>query len=194
MINFRLGKAAFRVHFSFFVFNALIFLLRDSRLVLAFYTVCAVHEAGHIAALMLVGGRIGSVELSGFGIRMKRQKSRMISAKSSIFVLLAGPAANIIMYILMKLTDCGGTFPLLNLMAAAYNMLPYRSLDGGAIIAEFTAGSAHESKAETVLAAIKLSFIALAAAAAAAYGKGTLPLLIAAIALYIGDKRTNNNS
>jgi hypothetical protein len=79
-------------------------------------------------------------------------------------------------------------------MAAAYNMLPYRSLDGGAIIAEFTAGSAHESKAETVLAAIKLSFIALAAAAAAAYGKGTLPLLIAAIALYIGDKRTNNNS
>ena len=194
MISFKVCGAAVRIHFSFFVFNALIFLLRDSRLVLEFYTVCALHEAGHMAALALIGGHIRCVELSGFGIRMERQKSRMISAKSSIFVLLAGPAANIIMYILMKLTNCGGDFPLLNLMAAAYNMLPYRSLDGGAIIAEFTAGSAHESKVETILAAIKLSFIALAAAAAAVYGKGTIPLLIAALALYTGDKRTNKNS
>lgn len=189
MISFRLGKSAFRVHFSFFVFNALIFLLRDNGLVLAFYTVCAVHEAGHIAALMLVGGRIGSVELSGFGIRMERQKSRMISAKSSIFVLLAGPAANIMMYILMKLTDCGGDFPLLNLMAAAYNMLPYRSLDGGAIIAEFTAGTAVENAAELALRAVKLGFIAASAALTISSGTAALPLLTAAAALYISDKK-----
>lgn len=189
MINFKPCETEFRVHFSFFVFNALIFLLRDGRLVMTFYTVCAVHEAGHIFALMLVGGRIASVELSGFGIRMNRQKSRIISAKSSVFVLLAGPAANIIMYILMKLTGCVGDFPMLNLMAAAYNMLPYRSLDGGAVIAEFTAGTAVENAAELALRAVKLSFIAASAALTISSGTAALPLLTAAAALYISDKK-----
>ena len=192
MISFKLGKTAVRIDFSFFVFNALIFLLRDSGLVLAFYTVCAVHEAGHIAALALMGGHIGFVELSGFGIRMDRRKSSVMSAGRSVFVLLAGPAVNIIVYVIMKLAGCGADFPLLNLLAAAYNMLPYRGLDGGAIIAEFTAGSAHEGIAETVLTAVKLGFIVLAAAAAAVWGRGALPVLIAATALYIGDVRAKS--
>jgi len=179
-----------RADFSFFVFNALIFLLRDGGLVLAFYTVCAIHEAGHILALMFFGGNIRSVELSCFGIRMDRRRSSIMSAAKSAFVLLAGPAINIIMYILMKLAGCGGVFPLLNLMAAVYNMLPYRCLDGGAIIAEFTAGTAHEEKAEAVLAVIKLGFIVISAAAVSVYGKTALPLVIAFAALYISDKRT----
>ena len=178
-----------RADFSFFVFNALIFLLRDGGLVLAFYTVCLLHEAGHILALMLFGGNIRSVELSCFGIRMDRRRSSIMSAAKSVFVLLAGPAVNIIMYILMKLSGCGGVFPLLNIMAAVYNMLPYRCLDGGAIIAEFTAGTAHDDKAETILAAIKLGFIVISAAAVAVYGKIAFPLVIASAALYISDKR-----
>ena len=178
-----------RADFSFFVFNALIFLLRDGGLVLAFYTVCLLHEAGHILALMLFGGNIRSVELSCFGIRMDRRRSSIMSAAKSVFVLLAGPAVNIIMYILMKLAGCGGVFPLLNIMAAVYNMLPYRCLDGGAIIAEFTAGTAHDDKAETILAAIKLGFIVISAAAVAVYGKIAFPLVIASAARYISDKR-----
>jgi Zn-dependent protease len=192
LISFKLGRTAVRMDFSFFVFNALIFLLRDSRLVLAFYTVCTVHEAGHTAALALVGGHIRSVELSGFGVRMDRQKSSVMSVGRSVFVLAAGPAANIIMYIVMKGAGCGGDFPLLNLMVAAYNMLPYRSLDGGAIIAEFTAGTVCEHGAELVLTVIKLAFIGLAAAAAAVWGGSFVPVLIAAAALYIGDVRAKN--
>lgn len=192
MISFKLGKTAVRINFSFFVFNALIFLLRDSRLVLAFYTVCAVHETGHIAALMVTGGYVSSVELSCFGVRMDRQKCSIMSVGRSVFVLAAGPAANIIMYIVMAGAGCGGVFPMLNLMAAAYNMLPYRSLDGGAIIAEFTAGTVCEHGAELVLTVIKLAFIGLAAAAAAVYGRAFVLVLIAAAALYIGDVRAKS--
>jgi Zn-dependent protease len=132
------------------------------------------------------------VELSGFGVRMDRQKSSVMSVGRSVFVLAAGPAVNIIMYIVMKGAGCGGDFPLLNLMAAAYNMLPYRSLDGGAIIAEFTAGTVCEHGAELVLTVIKLAFIGLAAAAAAVWGRSFVPVLIAAAALYIGDVRAKN--
>ena len=192
MISFKIGRTTVRADFSFFAFNALIFLLRDGGLVLAFYTVCAIHEAGHIFALMLSGGNIRSVELSCFGIRMDRRKSSIMSVAKSVFVLLAGPAVNIIMYIIMKLAGCGGVFPLLNLMAAVYNMLPYWCLDGGAIIAEFTAGTTCEHGAELVLTVIKLAFIAFAAAAAAVLGRSFVPVLIAAATLYIGDVRAKN--
>lgn len=162
-------------------------MMRDSGLVLCFYTVCAVHEAGHIAALSITGGRVRSVELSGSGMRIETKKGGMIPAASSLFVLLAGPAANMIMYFVMRLAGCGGSFLLLNLAAAAYNMLPYSSLDGGAVISLFTAGTPYERTAGTVLFIVKLLITAAAGAAVCFYGKAALPLLIGSAALLIGD-------
>lgn len=188
MISIRLRGITFRIYFSFLVFNALIFLIRDSRLMLAFYTACAVHEAGHIAALSLVGGRIRSAALSGAGIRIDTVKSCIMSVKRSIFVLVAGPAANLAVYLLFMLTDRRGIFPMLNLMGAVYNMLPYRSLDGGGIIAKFTAGASFERPAENFLTAVKLTFIVLSAVSVFICGKAALPLLIASAVLYAGDR------
>ena len=180
-----------RVCFSFFVFNALVFLLRDSGLVFAFYTVCALHEAGHILALTLQGGRVRTVELSGAGIRIITQKGGRIPVQGSLFVLLAGPAANIAVYIIMKLSGCCGAFCTLNLMAAVYNMLPYYSLDGGAVIKHFTSGTVYERSADTALNAVKLIITVCAAAAVYLCGICAVPALIASAALFIGDMRPN---
>lgn len=173
--------------FSFLVFNALVFMLRDSGLVLRFYTVCAIHEAGHLAALGITGGNVRSVELSASGIRIEVKKGGIVRTLSSLFVLLAGPAANIIMYLALRLAGCGGSFLLLNLAAAAYNMLPYDSLDGGAAVSLFTAGTTYERTAEAVLFTVKLLITAAAGAAVWLYGKAALPLLIGSAALFIGD-------
>ncbi len=151
-----------RVDFSFLVFNALVFLFRDSALVLAFYTTGAVHEFGHILVLRLTGGRLCSVSFGGAGIRMETVRNAAEPVSRSLAVLLAGPAANLLVVGLMRLADCGGTFPELNLMAAAYNMLPFRCLDGGAVIALFTLGTPHERTAELVLNAVRLIIIVLA--------------------------------
>ena len=189
MISLRIKGCAVRFYFSFFVFNALVFILRDSRLMLAFYTACAVHESGHILAVLSCGGHIKAVELSGTGIRMIMRKGGIVPVRSSLFVLLAGPAANIIVFFIVKLAGCKGAFPLLDLTAAVYNMLPYNSLDGGAVIALLTAGTVYERAADIVLTAVKLIIVLFAAAAAYLCGSAAVPLLIASVALFIGDIR-----
>ena len=147
-----------RIGFSFLVFNALIFTVSDIRLIMAFYTACAIHEAGHIAALVYTGGRLSAIEFSGAGIRMETVKRSFYSVRSSFFVLIAGPAANLLAYLLLR--GYGGELPRLNLAAALYNLLPLKSLDGGALISLFTSGTACERKADILLSAIGAAFIA----------------------------------
>lgn len=185
MISFKYSGVSVKVGFSFLVFNALIFLIRDSRLIMAFYAACAIHEAGHLAALRLTGGSVAGLELSGAGIRIDTRKNCTYSVRSRLFVLIAGPAANIIVYVFF--CNCGGVFPLLNLAAALYNMLPYRSLDGGAIIALFTLGTPHERTAELMIGAVKVIIIAAALAVMIVCGRAAMPLLVAAVGLFIGD-------
>ena len=194
MISFRLGRTAVRIDFSFLVFNAMVFLVRDGRSVLAFYTVCALHEAGHLAVLTLTGGRAASVCLTAAGIRIDTRKTGASPVLHDMAVLLAGPAVNAAVYAAMGIMGRGGEFAALNLMAAVYNMLPYRSLDGGAMIAMLTAGSSAEQAADLILAAVKLLMTAAAAWAVYIYGREALPLLIGGTALFIGDLRPRKKS
>ena len=189
MISIRISGVSVRIHFSFLVFNALIFLFRSSKLILAFYTVCALHEAGHLSAIALCGGSVRAVDLSAAGIRIATQKGGTVLMRNSIFVLLSGPAANIVVYSVMKLAGCGGIFPLLNLTSALYNMLPYYSLDGGAIICTLTEGRACERAAFLAVKAAGILNIALSALAASQLGSRALPLLIASAALFARDMR-----
>ena len=187
MISVRIGGADVRIHFSFLVFNALIFLMRSSGLVFSFYAVCLLHEAGHLSALILTGGSISAVDVSGAGIVIGTRKGGSVTAKSRLYVLLAGPAANMILYVLLNVCGYHGIFSKLNLTAAVYNMLPYRSLDGGAIISLFTVGTVSERAVMHILNAVKLMIIAASAIAAYFLGSEVFPLLVAAIALFIGD-------
>lgn len=132
------------MRFSFLAFNALIFLLRDSGLILMFYTVCALHEAGHLAVLRLTGGTVHTVTLSGFGIVITPSADPLRSISRDAAVLIAGPFANIIMYLLMTALNCRGDFPMMNLAAALYNLLPFPGLDGGALCELFISGTPHE--------------------------------------------------
>ena len=165
MISFKLGGTSVRVHFSFLVFNALVFMFRDSRTVLAFYTVCAIHEAGHLFAMELTGSRAISADFTAAGIRIETRRTGAEPLSRSLAVLIAGPAANTAVYILLGLTGCGGLFAMLNAAAAVYNMLPFRSLDGGAILSLFTVGSPHERTADHILTAVRVIIIAATAAA-----------------------------
>ena len=176
-----------RVHFSFLVFTALIFLLRSSSVILSFSAVCAVHEAGHIFAAHLCGKPLAAIELTGFGIRMETDKRCISSAHQDAFILIAGPAVNVIAYFLLGFTGCGGSFRLLSLAAALYNLLPYRQLDGGALIALFTEGTACELTATRLLTAVKL-FVSFTLLLLTLYsGAEIAPLFIASLILLICD-------
>lgn len=123
-----------RIDFSFLVFSALIFLVRDGMTILSFFTVCMIHEIGHCLAICLSGGKIASITLYGTGIIMKPCRSGLFSLKNELFILLSGSAVNITLYLILK--NVGGLelFSMLNLGAAVFNLMPYSSLDGGAVL------------------------------------------------------------
>lgn len=121
-----------KVKFSFLLFNALIFIFRESSLIIGFYAACILHEAGHIAAVYFTGGCVKSIEFSWTGIKMTASASS--SAKSAILVQLCGPLANLAAFFLLAAFERNGYFAVFCLAEGILNLLPYKFLDGGAIL------------------------------------------------------------
>ena len=157
-------------------------MLRDSSLMLGFYTVCAVHEAGHIAAASFFGIHIVSVDITGFGIIMKTSKCRLQPRFRELCVLAAGPAANILLWLITS-----GQFAVLSLAAAIYNLLPYRRLDGGAIISLLSEGAVHEDTFCRLSMALRAGISAVLLLITVSGGHGTAPLFIASLILLLSE-------
>ena len=145
-----------KADFSFFVFAALIFLLKDKYTACGFVMVCALHETGHFAAIVIFRAKIKMLRFSASGIRIETEKSGIVPIYRSIIILLSGPAANIILFILLEFSGRYHQTALLSLAAGLYNLLPYRQLDGGSAIELLLTGSLHERELRTILKIVRV--------------------------------------
>lgn len=134
MVEAVIGGIKFRIDFSFLVFAALVFLIKNGAEIFSFFSVCMIHEIGHGLAVCLSGGKISSITFYGTGIIMKTDRTGIMPLKKELFILLSGPSVNIILFLLLWKKDMTETFALLNLCAAVFNLMPYSSLDGGAAL------------------------------------------------------------
>ena len=64
------------------------------------------------------------------------------------------------MYAALVLTGNGGRLAALNLAAGAFNLLPFSSLDGGALLDMLAEGSPHERLIQSVLKAVRALLLA----------------------------------
>ncbi|MDE5765361.1 MAG: M50 family metallopeptidase [Ruminococcus sp.] len=131
-----------KIKFSFIVFNALIFLLRESGMVLGFYIACILHEIGHAVAVSAFGGKISRIELSCFGIKITASQPKNLI--SGIIILLGGPAVNLLTYFLLKISGVHNYLAVYSLAEGIFNLLPYSFLDGGAVLELIAEGNPHE--------------------------------------------------
>ena len=92
----------------------------------------AAHELGHLAVLYLCGGRLGSVRIGAYGIRMRARFSSPPSQRAQAAMLLAGPAAGLLAAAIALLS---GNFRFAHISAGLsfFNLLPLRGLDGGSL-------------------------------------------------------------
>ena len=94
---------------------------------------CAVHELGHVAAALALGGRAERLSLTVVGAELSFSYRAPLTYGQDSLVALAGPAANLLL---------GGLFFLLNrqlpailsLGIGAFNLLPILPLDGGRVL------------------------------------------------------------
>ena len=110
------------------------FLAGDMRLNFAFAMLfSALHETGHILALLFYGRKPKNITFGFSGIRIEADSASLSYSQESI-VALCGPAMNLIFIIFFLLTDISQTALIINTGLFVVNMMPVKSLDGGRFI------------------------------------------------------------
>jgi Zn-dependent protease len=115
-------------------------------LLLAVLVGMTVHEAAHAAAAGLLGDeaawrRRGSLHplrhLGSAGWAPVLIRRRLLTRRDYVLVLLAGPAANLVLAGMFAALDLP-VAAAINLFLASLNLLPLPGLDGGRILEELT--------------------------------------------------------
>ncbi len=98
-----------------------------------------IHEAAHIIALRMCGGRAEGIELKAFGIRINTPELKLMPYKAEIAIAAAGPIAGGItaaVFGVISLVFNVNYFDFfigVNVIMSAINLLPIYPLDGGRI-------------------------------------------------------------
>jgi len=136
MIKTKLADTELGVDFTFFAVVTMFLTLDTTGFALMSLAACIIHEAGHLLALLLTGGRLDSLVFRGGGIRIAADNT------DSVFVLIAGSAVNIVLffvlYFTLPKTDIYPImFAVLNLVIGLFNLLPIGCLDGSKLLSLF---------------------------------------------------------
>ncbi len=106
----------------------------------AVYSICAAafHECGHLLLLCALRNVPQRICLGAFGLRIERARTTALSYAQELAVYAAGPAANLLLG--AGLLPFCRAYPRLhravrvNLLLAAFNLLPIPPMDGGGIL------------------------------------------------------------
>lgn len=135
MLKFNICGLNICVTFGF-LFTVSILILTDSPSVrLSAVTACIIHELGHCLTAVILSVKLNSLKLWAGGANIEL-KSKIISYKKELAVLISGPAFNLLfsaVYMLEGMRDTAN----IHLMLGFFNLLPFSSLDGGGIIRDF---------------------------------------------------------
>lgn len=92
-----------------------------------------IHELGHLAAFALFGNKPREISAEISGIKILKYNDNL-NYISEIIVLFAGAFVNFITFFLFNVTVQYQNFAYIHLILGIFNLLPIRTLDGGAII------------------------------------------------------------
>lgn len=122
-----------RMDFSFPALLALAFLCGRGNLLLQTFAVSFLHEAGHGIAMLLTHAGIQEISLTAAGMQM-RTKSMFLRRKQELCILLCGPMVNFLMAGILYSVQGWSDAAMLHLCMGCFNLLPFRSLDGGSAL------------------------------------------------------------
>ena len=141
---------------------------------------CAMHEAGHLLAMLALGCPPRVCTVGAFGMRIEMGTDHLVSYRSNILISLAGPAVNLLAAPLLWVVGCPRA-SVVHFVLAVLNLLPAAALDGGQILRCIMCIAGREDKADRRLRI--LSAVVLLPLAAVSFwlflsGQGNSTLMI----------------
>ena len=140
---------------------------------------CAVHELGHLAAAAALGGRVERLGLSAVGAELRFAYPGPLSCAQENLVLLAGPAANLLLA-WPAFALGAGVLAVSSVWIGAFNLLPIPPMDGGALAENLLDSLGRPALAQGILTAagavLAGALAGVGAVAAVEYGNVTLLL------------------
>lgn len=186
-MKLNLGKTEFSVDVYFALCITLMLVVDESGLAALALFCCIIHEAAHIACLLIFGEHPASVKLSFYGIKLERQLGANLGRKAEIAVYACGPAANFLLalffFAISAINESVKTAAIISLMTGVFNLIPCIPLDGGNILRCAAEMLFEEEKCEriifTVSFAVLIPMTVISVFITAATGNITLALVTA---------------
>ncbi len=139
-MTFKLWGVKFEITFFFVAFITFIISLKAPANLIITIASSMLHETGHLSMMILVGERPKKIKLELVGMNIIREKNFKISAKKEMVISLGGPIMNFVIIIISCMVLCFYenytvmTCACINLILMIFNLLPIKSLDGGATL------------------------------------------------------------
>ena len=152
-------------------------LLAEPRVFYAFLAAATAHEAGHVMAIYLVGGRVTGIRL---GMCDAKIETRGLGYRQEIFCALAGPGMSVL--VCLALRKAYATCAAISLLLGLFNAMPVYPLDGGRALRAGLCLVLPLGRAEAVSSVVSLAVCAAGLAGAVfcarAYGLGFAPVAL----------------
>lgn len=137
MISIAVGRCRVEFHFGFAAAVTFLLLADKSGIGIAGAVAAILHEAGHLICMQWLGVPAIRVKFGLFGLEILEEKRSGEAYTADIFIALAGPFANLVVFLLLLPFQLFFPSPLcfrllsVNAVLAAFHLLPVEPLDGG---------------------------------------------------------------
>lgn len=189
MISFSLKRIKFTVDFSFFAVIAFLCIIDGGKNIISAFSVCLIHETGHLIPMTISGEKIKSVSICGAGIRIVPYKNPLKPIFTDIAILAGGSFFNFITgFSVILFSENISLFAAMNIIIGIFNLLPYRNFDGGEImliLMEYYGNEFIRLNAEKIVFFIGIITSLMIISAAYSYGIINLTLIFTLIYLNI---------
>lgn len=152
--------SAFGIRFKisyFFTVAVTLFIATDrTGNILSFLVATFIHEFGHLLCMLLFKVKVSEIILTPGTIRIVNDS--ITTNNENLLILLSGPVANLITFIIFINFDFSKLFSMVNLVLFLFNLLPIDGLDGGSILKIALRIKYSERYADRVLLVITLIF------------------------------------
>ncbi len=133
MISIRFFKTVISIDFSFLAALALFFCFDKSGYAVLALLSCVVHEAGHLAVMLLKRNIPDEISFHGGGIRIVSREDNSIASLLAGCVtnfITAGVISAVLIFYGTDYNQMLQVFAVMNLMIGVFNLIPAGSLDG----------------------------------------------------------------